>query len=532
MATIENLYTGNGSTTNYSFTFPYLNTTDIKVSVNGTNTTAYTLANATTIAFNTAPTNGAAIRIYRETDSDQLSANFYAGSAIRAQDLTKNFTQNLYVTQESKGVAADAVSIAQGAVTTAQGAVTTANSAVTSANQAVNTANAANTAASNAVTTANNANATAANAVSTANDAAHDAQVAINISEDALDVANAAVSTANNAVTSAQTAATTANSAVTTANSAVSTANTASTNATNAVNTANAANSTANTAVSTANNAVSTANTANSSASTAVTSAQGAVNTALAADTKADQAIAAVANAILYDLVANVAAIPASPSNNDAIEVQDSTGIQSFTPLTGLPSGFVGDSGLSVRLVYASATTSWTWIQYFPSDPETRYGDAITAVESDVTQLQTDVLALDTVKLDATTAASTYLSQSSAASTYLTQTNAASTYAPLSNPLFSGIVGGVDYIASGSVKWFDADVSNYVGFAAPANVTSNVVWKLPASDGASGQFLKTNGSGVLAWETPTPSALVLDGGNFDNASSTVNLSQTIDGGAF
>ena len=103
MAVTENTYTGNGSTTNYSFTFPYLKTTDIKVSVAGTVksvTSDYTFANATTVQFNTAPANSAAIRIYRETADTNLSATFYAGSAIKSQDLNDNFTQNLYVTQE------------------------------------------------------------------------------------------------------------------------------------------------------------------------------------------------------------------------------------------------------------------------------------------------------------------------------------------------------------------------------------------------------------------------------------------------
>jgi hypothetical protein len=76
MATTQNTYTGNGSTVLYSFTFPYLETTDIKVSLNGTVTTAYTLANATTIQFTTAPANGAAIRIYRETDDSNLQSTF------------------------------------------------------------------------------------------------------------------------------------------------------------------------------------------------------------------------------------------------------------------------------------------------------------------------------------------------------------------------------------------------------------------------------------------------------------------------
>ena len=99
--TIENTYTGNGSTTDYSFTFPYLDTTDIKASLATVNTTAFTLLNATTVRFNSAPGNGVAIRIYRETAYTNPKATFYPGSAIRAGDLNDNTLQNLYVTQEA-----------------------------------------------------------------------------------------------------------------------------------------------------------------------------------------------------------------------------------------------------------------------------------------------------------------------------------------------------------------------------------------------------------------------------------------------
>jgi hypothetical protein len=101
MAT-QNTYTGNGTLTNYSFTFPYLEETDIKVTLNSVVTTAYTLANATTISFNTAPANGVAIRIYRDTAVDNLQSTFFAGSAIRAQDLNDNFLQSNYTVQEIK----------------------------------------------------------------------------------------------------------------------------------------------------------------------------------------------------------------------------------------------------------------------------------------------------------------------------------------------------------------------------------------------------------------------------------------------
>ena len=103
MATTQNTYTGNGSLTNYSFTFPYLEESDVKVSLDGVvqATTEYSFANATTISFNTAPGNNVAIRIYRETDTDEARTTFFAGSAIRAQDLNDNNNQLLYSTQET-----------------------------------------------------------------------------------------------------------------------------------------------------------------------------------------------------------------------------------------------------------------------------------------------------------------------------------------------------------------------------------------------------------------------------------------------
>ena len=103
--TIENNYTGNGSTTLFSFTFPYLETTDIKVSVNQvvqTLTTHYTIASPTQINFVSAPTAGQAIRIYRDTDISALQSEFFSGSAVRAQDLNDDFNQTLYVSQETQ----------------------------------------------------------------------------------------------------------------------------------------------------------------------------------------------------------------------------------------------------------------------------------------------------------------------------------------------------------------------------------------------------------------------------------------------
>ena len=109
MAVTQQNYTGNGSTTNYSFTFPYLAETDVGVKINGTTqaTTTYSFANATTISMNTAPANGATVIIFRNTNNDAKKATFYPGSAIKAEDLNNDFDQILYTAQEIDNNALD-----------------------------------------------------------------------------------------------------------------------------------------------------------------------------------------------------------------------------------------------------------------------------------------------------------------------------------------------------------------------------------------------------------------------------------------
>lgn len=450
MAVTQNTYTGNGSTTNYSFTFPYLDSTDIKVSLNGTVTTAYTLANATTVQFNTAPANGAAIRIYRQTDDAALAATFYPGSAIRSADLNENFTQNLYVTQEANNVSA-------AATTTANTALTNSNTAISTANTALSTANTASSNASAAVATANTASSNASAAVSTANTASSNATTAVN-------TANAATTTANNAAADAATA-------NTTANSAVSTANAASTAATNAVNTSNAASATASSAVTTANTASANATTAVNTANSATTTANSATTTANTANAKADSAIAAISSSAVFTPVANVAAIPGSPTNGQNIQVTDSTGIESFTPLAGLPVGFVGDSGIAARIQYSGGT--WNWFGYLATNSDARYlkqsGGTLTGqlkaddststaapvysfdgdTNTGIAHTGADELALVTggtprLTIDgsgnATFSNAVTLPAGSSVIGYLTTTAAGATYAPLASPTFTGTV--------------------------------------------------------------------------------------------
>ena len=103
MATTSNTYTGNGSNKLFSITFPYIETTDIDVYLNGTLqtvTTQYTFANATTVEFVAAPANGAVVLLDRSTDDAALQATFFPGSSIKAADLNADFDQTLYVVQE------------------------------------------------------------------------------------------------------------------------------------------------------------------------------------------------------------------------------------------------------------------------------------------------------------------------------------------------------------------------------------------------------------------------------------------------
>ena len=55
--------------------------------------------------------------------------------------------------------------------------------------------------------------------------------------------------------------------------------------------------------------------------------------------------------------------------------------------------------------------------------------------------------------------------------------------------------------ATGELKLYDSDDSNYVSFKSAGTVSSNVAWTLPSADGSSGQALTTDGSGTLSWAT-------------------------------
>ena len=130
--------TPNGSHLEFSFTFPVLQTEDVKVALNGVTqaTTKYSVSTSPSskITFNNtnvdssvqestgAPKTGVAVRVYRQTtvqknngDADP-KAVFAAGSSIRAGDLNNNVDQALFALAELQEREVQAENIADGAI--------------------------------------------------------------------------------------------------------------------------------------------------------------------------------------------------------------------------------------------------------------------------------------------------------------------------------------------------------------------------------------------------------------------------------
>lgn len=61
----------------------------------------------------------------------------------------------------------------------------------------------------------------------------------------------------------------------------------------------------------------------------------------------------------------------------------------------------------------------------------------------------------------------------------------------------------VDITAQGPLRLQDTTGGQFIGLRAPSTVTSSTTFTFPDGDGTTGQVLSTNGSGTLAWTTPS-----------------------------
>ena len=147
------------------------------------------------------------------------------------------------------------------------------------------------------------------------------------------------------------------------------------------------------------------------------------------------------------------ATLTTNPTVGTAIEVTDSTGIQSFTPLSGLPSGFTGDAGLSVRLLHTTGfgipgVGTWQWKRYFANTPETRYASIAGETFTGAVNLDENLTVKDGKQV--------------------------------------------------RISEESGNGSNFIALKAPASLGASVTYQLPV-DGTNNQILKTDGAGTLSF---------------------------------
>ena len=109
-------YTGDGSETDFNFSFPYINTEHVAVEVNegpagGTNrwvrktlTTDYTVETSPTnfVRFVTAPTNLAKVRVLRDSNATVAIVDFENGSVLTETELDNGYNHNRYLAEEAE----------------------------------------------------------------------------------------------------------------------------------------------------------------------------------------------------------------------------------------------------------------------------------------------------------------------------------------------------------------------------------------------------------------------------------------------
>jgi hypothetical protein len=99
MAYSYNVYTGNGSTTQFTIGFPYIRREHVKVYVAYVDT-AYTYVNNTTVQLAAAPGAGIRVEVRRVTPFASVLVDFADGSTLVAADLDTSNLQHLYLEQE------------------------------------------------------------------------------------------------------------------------------------------------------------------------------------------------------------------------------------------------------------------------------------------------------------------------------------------------------------------------------------------------------------------------------------------------
>jgi hypothetical protein len=125
-------------------------------------------------------------------------------------------------------------------------------------------------------------------------------------------------------------------------------------------------------------------------------------------------------------------------------------------------------------------------------------GDVAPFVDGVSSNIQTQIDAKQaTVSLTADRAVISNGSGALAVSTVTsTQLATVPNLAPIANPTFTGTI---NIAAQGSVRMEDSAGGEYAAFQAPTTLTASYIMTMPPNTGNAGEFLSTNGSGVLTF---------------------------------
>jgi hypothetical protein len=199
MAFAIDTYTGNGSLTTFSVTFPYIEQAHVIVTVDGvtkTLTTDYTFATSSTITFGTAPTAGQVIKFTRSSNRTTRLTDYQDGSTLTEATLDQDGNQTFFMAQEAIDITENTIGLNASDAwdannkkivnvtdpTTAQGVATKNYVDSTTATSVTNAANSATASANSATASANSATASASSAT-----AAQTAQTAAEAALDTFD---------------------------------------------------------------------------------------------------------------------------------------------------------------------------------------------------------------------------------------------------------------------------------------------------------------------------------------------------------
>jgi hypothetical protein len=109
-----NTYTGDGSTLNYSVTFPYIEQAHVVVTLDGvtkTLNTDYSFTNSSTITFTTAPSASVVIKFTRSSSRTTRLVDYQDGSTLTEATLDQDGNQSFYMAQEAIDITANNISL-------------------------------------------------------------------------------------------------------------------------------------------------------------------------------------------------------------------------------------------------------------------------------------------------------------------------------------------------------------------------------------------------------------------------------------